>query len=99
MIVDDVCKSAGIGAAGGFQQLLRFFGNRMEIGELIDLTVKHNALLDRRRVIEFLFALDEITDHIAGEDRRVFKREICVGEVIHVDCMMRVLSRERFKRM
>ena len=54
----------------------------MLISKLVNESVQGNAFLNILRVIEFLFSLYKITDHVADQDGWIVKGKICVGEIV-----------------
>ncbi len=93
MIKDHIYEGAAVEAVGWPKDLFGFFGGGVLVGELVDGPVEGDTFLDIRGVGEFLFAFDEVADHIAHKDAGVGEGEVCVSEVVHFFSLPRMFYR------
>ncbi len=82
MIIYHIGKGAGIKPVNGPKYFFGFPGGNMVIGKCINSTVEGNALLNPFGIIKFFSAFYKIAEKVTGQNCRVVKRKICVGEII-----------------
>lgn len=85
VVVHNIDKGAAVASNCGCKISLRFFGDGVMVGKIVDGAVVENTLADGGGVVEEPgFAFDEIADHIAGEQARIVEGEQCVCQVVQL---------------
>ena len=82
MIIDHIYERTTVKPVSGPEYFPRPFRSGVVVCITINLSMQADALLDSRGIVKFLFSFYKITDHIAHEDTRVIKGQVCVREVI-----------------